>query len=271
LLNFRLEAVAKRFGADWLVRDDGNPVQKLWSRKDAQSTNELLLLGDAIVNHSAADAIWVTRQVDDIKTGDAGTRAGALFKLLGLNLFHGPGQRVLPAPANNPGYDASIVFDDGSSLMLSIKNHGISSREAEFRAQAEQAKDVFVATCEAERRRAFVRIAATRYPGQADWERLRNDISAIVLARPLSNENFWSGAIQDIPAELHPLSPTRVSYLFQIAAAYHSNEQKNFFENIRKGIANLEKHQRSVPAEVCRTPSASTFGQRLDRRLCRMG
>ena len=48
------------------------------------------------------------------------------------------------------------------------------------------------------------------------------------------------------------MSPTRVSYLFEIAAAYHPNEQKNFFENIRKGIANLEKHQSSVPARVCR-------------------
>jgi hypothetical protein len=252
-LNSRLAAVAKCFGADWLVRNDGNPVQVLWSRKDAQSTNELLLLGDAIVNFAAADTAWVTRQINDIKTADAGTRAGALFELLGLNLFRGPGQRVLPAHANNPGYDASIVFDDGSALMLSIKNHGISSKEAEFRAKAEQAKDAFVAACEAQRRRAFVRIAATKYPGEADWERLRDDIPNIVSAKPPVSENFWSGSVHDIPAEFQPLSPTRVSYLFQIAAAYHPNEQKNFFENIRKGIANLEKHQPSVPAEVCRT------------------
>jgi hypothetical protein len=50
---------------------------------------------------------------------------------------------------------------------------------------------------------------------------------------------------------LSPTCPTRISYLFQVA--YHPNEQKNFFENIRKGIANLEDHQRSVPPEVCRT------------------
>ncbi len=45
-LNARLDAIAKSFGADWLGRHDGNPVQVLWSRKDAQSTNELLLLGE---------------------------------------------------------------------------------------------------------------------------------------------------------------------------------------------------------------------------------
>ena len=162
--NARLDAVVKTFGADWLGRDHSNPVQALWSRKDAQATNELLLLGDAIVNLSTADARWVKRQVDLIKKGDTGTRAGALFELLGLNLFHAPGQQVLPAAANNPGYDGSVVFDDGSSLMLSIKNHGISSKELEFRSKAEQAKDVFVEVREARRQRAFVRIAATKYP-----------------------------------------------------------------------------------------------------------
>jgi hypothetical protein len=53
--NDRLEAVANSFGDDWLGRDQNSPVQVLWSRKDAQSTNELLLLGDAIVNLSAAE------------------------------------------------------------------------------------------------------------------------------------------------------------------------------------------------------------------------
>ena len=250
--NARLDAVVKTFGADWLGRDHSNPVQALWSRKDAQSANELLLLGDAIVNLSTADTRWMERQADLIKNGDAGTRAGALFELLGLNLFHAPGQQVLPATANNPGYDGSVILDDGSSLMLSIKNHGISSKEAEFRSKAEKAKDVFVETCETRRQRAFVRIAATKYPSDADWDRLRNDLPAIVQAKPPTGENLWSGWVQDIPAEFNPLSPNRVSYLFEIGAAYHPNEQKNFFENIRKGIANLENHQSSEPAQVCR-------------------
>jgi len=168
----------------------GKLVQALWSRKDAQSTNELLLLGDAIANLSTADAKWMERQADLIKNGDAGTRAGALFELLGLNLFHAPGQQVLPATANNPGYDGSVILDGGSSLMLSIKNHGISSKETEFRSKAEKAKDVFVEICETRRQRAFVRIAATKYPGNADWDRLRNDLPAIVQAKPPAGENF---------------------------------------------------------------------------------
>jgi len=56
--------------------------------------------------------------------------------LLGLNLFSGPGQRLVPAPANRPGFDGSVFFDDGSSLMVSIKNHGISSHESAFLSKA---------------------------------------------------------------------------------------------------------------------------------------
>ena len=195
-LNARLDAVAKCFGADWLAGSGGNPIQVLWSRKDAQSTNELLLLGDAIVNLSAADPRWVQQEVDLVKTGDAGTRAGHLFELLGLNLFHVPGQRVIPAPANNPGYDASVVLSDDSSLMLSIKNHGISQMEAHFRAKAEEGKDAFLAACEAQRRRAFVRLAAPKYPGDADWARLQRDIGSLVAMAPTADENFWRGGFR---------------------------------------------------------------------------
>jgi hypothetical protein len=93
-LNGFLDAVATQFGTHWLAGNDGNPVQTLWQRKDAQSTNELLLLGEAIVNLSAANRPWVARQIREIKEGDAGGRAGAIFETLGLNMFHAGKQRV---------------------------------------------------------------------------------------------------------------------------------------------------------------------------------
>jgi hypothetical protein len=130
-LNRLLETVASQFDTGWLEAENGNPVQELWRRKDAQSTNELLLLGEAIENLAAIDQSWVIRRIREIKDDDTGRRAGAIFELLGLNLFCGANQRVEPAPENNPGYDGLVFFSDGSSLMLSIKNHGIySSRNA---------------------------------------------------------------------------------------------------------------------------------------------
>ena len=52
-----------------------------------------------------------------MKIGSIGERAGAAFEIIGLDLFSGPGQRIVPAPAYRPGYDGSVAFDDGSSLM----------------------------------------------------------------------------------------------------------------------------------------------------------
>jgi hypothetical protein len=44
-----------------------------------------------------------------------------------------------------------------------------------------------------------------------------------------------------------------MSYGFMLAAPFHQNEQKNFEDNIRKGIANLEKQCATVKPDVCRT------------------
>ena len=89
-LNALLEAVATNFGEDWLSRDVANPLQKLWQRRDALATNELLLLGEAVRNLSRVDAAWTRRQIELMKSNDAGERAGATFEILGLNLFHVP-------------------------------------------------------------------------------------------------------------------------------------------------------------------------------------
>jgi hypothetical protein len=63
----------------------------------------------------------------------------------------------------------------------------------------------------------------------------------------------WSGAIEPLPAEWNPLSPRHLSYMFILAAPFHDNEQKNFLENIRKGVANMERHCADVGPDVCRT------------------
>jgi hypothetical protein len=64
--------------------------------------------------------------------------------LIGLNLFSAPGQRVVPAPANKPGFDGSVFLDDGSSPMVSIKNHGVSFHETAFLTEAKAIHTDFV-------------------------------------------------------------------------------------------------------------------------------
>lgn len=254
-LNARLEAVASEFKLEWLESPGENPVQRIWQRKDAFSTNELLLLGDAIANMLAADPAWTRRQIKQIKQGDTGRQAGAIFELLGLNLFCGPNQVVRPAPSGNPGYDGTVYFPDHSSLMVSIKNHGISYAERTFRKAAEDAGTSFVKILE---RRGIngieLRAFASEHPKSADWKTLRDRTDQIVSGTVDDRSiGIWSGARSPVPAAYLPLSPAHLSYGLLIAAPYHENEPKKFIQSMSEGIANLRKHRSAVGPDVCRT------------------
>lgn len=247
-----LEAVANEFGIRWLEAGEDNPVQQLWRRRDWLATYELLTLGDAVEHLRAIDPAWTKRQIAEMKSDNSGTRSGATFEILGLNLFRGA-HAVEPASVNNPGYDGRVRFRDGSSLILSIKNHGISSGELYFRSRAASVKDAFV---NALRRRrvngAQQRIIATAHPSPADWKTLKDRMDDNGGTIGPNETAPWSGLILPIDERFHPLSADHISYAIVLAAPYHPNEQKNFYSNIEKGIANLVKHHGQVGADVCR-------------------
>jgi hypothetical protein len=135
-LNAKFEALARHFGIDWLTAQGDNPLQKLWKRRDALATNELLNFGDAIENFEKVDPTWLTEKVEDVKTGDEGNRAGAIFELLGLNFYLFTGNTVLPSKGSNPGYDGVVQLTNHSSLLVSIKNHGMTAYERFFQKNA---------------------------------------------------------------------------------------------------------------------------------------
>ena len=251
--NRMLEAIADEFGVRWLEAGGETPVQQLWRRRDWLATCELLTLGDAIEHLRTIDPAWTRRQVAEMKSDDSGTRSGAAFEILGLNLFRGA-HAIEPASPNNPGYDGRIRFRDGSSLILSIKNHGISSGELYFRDRAASVRDAFV---DALRRRRMngvqQRIIATAHPSPADWTRLEVRMDDILGATVGPNETApWSGLLLPIDGRFQPLSADHISYGIVLAAPYHPNEQKNFHSNIERGIANLVKHHTQVDVDVCR-------------------
>jgi hypothetical protein len=253
-LNSHLETVADRFGLRWLEQGDRNPVQSLWQAKHALATNELLTLGYAIRNLAKANLKWTLHQVNQMKIGSDGECAGAAFELLGLNLFAGAGQRIAPAPANSPGYDGSVFFDDGSSLMVSIKNHGASVHERAFLSEAAMIRSDFIQAARAGGATARVmRIAANRRPLAAEWKLLRRQIKDMFSTGKVEDSPVWSGQVAPMPAEWNPLSSRHLSDVFILAAPFHPNEQKNFEDNIRKGVANMEKHCATVGPHVCRT------------------
>jgi hypothetical protein len=251
-LNAYLQTLVDHFGLTWLGSDDGNPVQKLWRSTDAMATNELLNLGRAVQNLSQRDARWTKRQINIVKSSDQGRRAGAIFEILGLDLFNRPGQEVIPAGDNQEGFDGQVVLSDGS-LIVSIKNHGLSSSEAAFLQSADEIHREFLdRMAQAKANELDVRIVALGQPTAADWSRLRNQMADVVAGRKPADCAMWQGFLRPLDPKWRPLSPVHMSYSFALLAPYHRNEQKNFEDKIRAGMANLEKHCPQVPPDVCR-------------------
>ncbi|MEI4482608.1 MULTISPECIES: hypothetical protein [unclassified Phyllobacterium] len=118
-------------------------MQKLWRRQDALSTNELLNFGDAVERFRRDSPAWLRGQVRNIKIGDEGQSAGALFEIVALNLFRQDSCRVEPARGAMPGFDGTLILSDGTRIFVSIKNHGMSTPEREFHLQAKALDDDF--------------------------------------------------------------------------------------------------------------------------------
>jgi hypothetical protein len=115
-LNERLDAIAVNFGSQWLAGRNQHALQELWARKDGLATYELVSFGDALYDLLATNPEWTRNLIREIKLGNPSNRAGAIFELLGLNLFHCGNQRVRAAPKHNPGYDGIVTLGNGSVL-----------------------------------------------------------------------------------------------------------------------------------------------------------
>ena len=251
-LNSCLETLADQFGLAWLEQPGNNPVQELWQAKHAMATNELLNLGDAIGNLLQADGRWTKRQIELMKSSDAGQRAGATFEILGLSLFNGPGQKVIPARDDQKGYDGTVVLQDGC-LMVSIKNHGVSTHETDFLKRSGEIHGEFLDCMARSRANAMdVRIMALKQPTTADWSTLRGQIADVVAGNKPADSAAWQGFRRLLDPRWQP-SPWHASYAFLLLAPFHPNEQKKFEDKIGEGIANLERHCSQVPPDVCRT------------------
>jgi hypothetical protein len=251
-MNTYLQTIVDEFGQTWLEHDDGNPVQDLLRSTDAMATNELLNLGHAVQGLLARDSRWVSRQISHIKSSDQGRRAGAIFEILGLNLFNRPGQQVTPADDDQEGYDGRVVLADGS-LIVSIKNHGLSSNEAVFLQRADEVHCEFLdRMAEAKANELDVRIMTLGQPTAADWSTLRSQVADVIAGRQPAESIIWEGSKRQLDPKWRPLSASHLSYSFTLIAPYHKNEQKNFEDKIAAGIANMEKHCSQVPADVCR-------------------
>jgi hypothetical protein len=248
-VNDRLEAVAAAFGPDWIAIVDSHPLQRLWARRDFQATNELAMLGDALMRIGVANAGWLAGIVKKIKTGDPNNRRGALFELHGLNLLCAPNQAVRPAPRGNRGFDGTIDFAEGLSLQLSIKSYGDSAHERSVIQEAEAVETVLIDTLQSLRATgASVFITATQHPLPSDWVTLRRKLPQAFTntkGKPYSVMRIgelWQLVTHGIPAQFLPISSTRLSHQMLLLAPYHANERDNLLSKLAEARVNFVKH-----------------------------
>lgn len=257
-LNDKFEAIARNFSLEWLTADGDNPLQKLWKCRDALATNELLNFGDAVEGFEKVDADWLAEQVAIVKTGDEGNRAGAIFELLGLNVFLFAGNSVVPAKSSNPGYDGTVKLPDGSSLLVSIKNHGMTSYHKFFQKNAKEVDNQFQSWLAKHAASGTeLRILSQKHLDATAWGELKSDLKSILDGQlDGSAKNYKPKAkaqiiLKHISSEYHPLGVRNISSVVFIAAKAHKNEQDKFLEDIRKGCSNIVKHTKNEPDSAC--------------------
>jgi hypothetical protein len=257
-LNAKLAALALAFDETWLKADHGRPLQVLWRRQDALATNELLNFGDAVERFHQEAPAWLTGQVRVIKTRDAGQSAGAIFEILGLNLFSRQSCRLIPAPDSRPGFDGTLVLNDDSRVLVSLKNHGMSSREREFLAEAKAFDEEFKAQLNAHGLRdCEVMILGANYLDAAAFRSLKTDIANCLT--DLKKGKLGGQADRPHTISLKPIVPKQgslsafgASSSCRIMSPLAPNEQANFEDAIRKGCENLYRQTGTETGEFCR-------------------
>jgi hypothetical protein len=257
-LNAMLATLVEVLGGDWLSADGGHPLQMLWGRRDALATSELLNFGDAVQRLHQESPGWLKGQVRLVKTGEAGQSAGALFEIIALSLFSRNSCRVIPASEGMPGFDGTVVLKDGARILISVKNHGMSTREREFLGNARAFDTEFQAQLATQSLRDVeLNILATRSLNAGDFRSLEADIANCLreikaggTGRTLERPYFIT--LKGMVAQYGPLSAFATSSGCRIMSPLAKNEQSNFEDAIRKGCANLYAYTKEEAGDVCR-------------------
>jgi hypothetical protein len=264
----RLEALVRHFEEPWLSAENGHPIQKLWSRKDGLATNQLVLVGDALLFGEAVDVAWLARQVSEIKTGPDNNRRGAMFELLGANLIRDP--PIRPTPRGFPGYDLKGRFADGSDILVSLKCYGDSAHETLFRTESRSVEESFLARLRLLGINGLrLQAKAASYPSKEDWRLLRDAIPKWIPGSSSGrgatySRGVWAVDFAECPRSVQPLANKHLSAGVIFLAPFHKNESKNLLDKLEEAAVNARKHANAHPGTahmvVVRIPETIALG-----------
>ena len=111
-----LSIIANFFTEDWLNDNNDHPLQLLWKRKDALSTNELYTFGYSLLSIKDMDTNWINENIRLIKEGNLNNVIGYVFEIIAASMIkNGENQELELAPSGNPGIDLIALFNDDSN------------------------------------------------------------------------------------------------------------------------------------------------------------
>lgn len=257
-LNAMLCAIDNQFGEKWLKSGNGNPVRLLWCRKDPLATNELFLLGDAILRGQEVNQKWVQEKVRIIKSGDSNNRQGALFELLALSMFTRQGVKIIPAPKDNPGYDVTVILPSERNIRISLKKYGLSAHYSSLKKKcAEVENHIITKLKERAVNAAVITVFTNKYLNGQDWTALEKELATIIekfaTSRRLTTtkSDNYELSINHLAERKHPFSTEYLSYVVRFFSPYHQNENKNLLDKVEDAFVNFENNA-GLPQPECR-------------------
>lgn len=241
-----IDEVATTFNEIWLEQKPPrlHRLQAVWQRPDFLSTLELLVLGRAIAAIRRTDPGWVAGQAKAIRKSDGGSH-GPLFEILICGMLAGGGSRVTPMPKKTPGFDAEIGTDSGL-LRVSIKNHDISSHEAEFRSRCALLHSTFKRTRVETGLPTRMRVQATEPMEQRDFDAIRQALAAAGTGEPVEvvpgRVSIRIDKVSPDPAR--PFALDQRSHQLTVLSPQHPNEQRKFSSRVMDACRNMKQHCR---------------------------
>lgn len=126
-----LQNVEDLFTEDWLNKNGGHRLQKLWARRDHLSSSELYSFGKAINKLGKKNRTWLESTAREIKK-NAQTSHGLITEIITIGSFSIEKGEITPCNKSFPIYDYTVDYNSGYKYKVSIKNFDISVHEKKF-------------------------------------------------------------------------------------------------------------------------------------------
>ena len=260
-----MQIIEDSFSPEWLNKNSIHPIQILWNRNDELATNELFSLAFSIKELSNTDSQWTKAQIRLAKSKEKNIFSGAIFELLGLNIFHSSENHVKPARLNQAGYDGIVSKSNKQEIRLSLKNYGLSNFQLKFEKKAMAVEQLMLKLLKKYKfpPTQILLDFPDYYPEDKDWNFLIEKLDSVFKSQRNAVEPFSAYVDKKDPAKelsrensktlfiliaapfkvnREKFHPNFSSYSLMITANYHQNEHLNLFSKIEDACANLTRH-----------------------------